>query len=287
MSNYDEDRDVFDGAEDDDEEEGSRLPVLIVIALLVLAAFAGVVWLAYSQGVARGHGEVTASNQSGAPTAGDIVKPYEQPAPSDEDADATTAGPTASSEPSAAPSSSEPASAPATAPSEPAVTATQTPKPPAVHPSETPRLTTPPPQERVAAKPTPTPPAPKPAAVNPAPPQQVATAAPRQITAPEPAAPPPSEPKPTASAPAPAATGVVALQIGAYKSQAEADGAWTAYKGKHAAAVGAYGPSTVKVDLGAKGTWYRLRMGPFSSRADALAVCDKLKADGASCFLAK
>jgi hypothetical protein len=37
---------VFDGAEDDYDDEGSRLPLLIVIALLVLAAFAGVVWLA-------------------------------------------------------------------------------------------------------------------------------------------------------------------------------------------------------------------------------------------------
>ena len=41
---------VFDGAEDDDDVEGSRLPLLIVIALFVLAAFAGVVWLAYHAG---------------------------------------------------------------------------------------------------------------------------------------------------------------------------------------------------------------------------------------------
>ena len=49
---------VFDGAEDDDDVEGSRLPLLIVIALLVLATFAGVVWLAYTQGVARGRSDV-------------------------------------------------------------------------------------------------------------------------------------------------------------------------------------------------------------------------------------
>ena len=45
---------IFDGAEEDDDAEGSRLPLLIVIALFVLAAFGGVVWLAYTQGVARG-----------------------------------------------------------------------------------------------------------------------------------------------------------------------------------------------------------------------------------------
>src|ERR1700743_278234 len=48
---------VFDGAEDEEDVEGSRLPLLIVLALLVLAMFGGVAWLAYSQGVARGRGE--------------------------------------------------------------------------------------------------------------------------------------------------------------------------------------------------------------------------------------
>ena len=48
---------VFDGSEEDEDVEGSRLPLLIVLALLVLAMFAGVVWLAYSEGVARGRTE--------------------------------------------------------------------------------------------------------------------------------------------------------------------------------------------------------------------------------------
>ena len=48
---------VFDGSEEEEDVEGSRLPLLIVLALLVLAMFAGVVWLAYTQGVARGRSE--------------------------------------------------------------------------------------------------------------------------------------------------------------------------------------------------------------------------------------
>ena len=40
---------VFDGSEEEDDVEGSRLPLLIVLALLVLAMFAGVVWLAYTR----------------------------------------------------------------------------------------------------------------------------------------------------------------------------------------------------------------------------------------------
>ncbi len=52
-----EDVRVFDGSEEDEDVEGSRLPLLIVLALLVLAMFAGLVWLAYSEGVARGRSE--------------------------------------------------------------------------------------------------------------------------------------------------------------------------------------------------------------------------------------
>src|SRR5215475_2810539 len=93
---------VFDGAEDDDDVEGSRLPLLIVIALFVLAAFAGVVYLAYTQGVARGRSDVpriiaaqpgpakVAANQDqgsqdqGSPASYRGLKIYQQPAPSDE-----------------------------------------------------------------------------------------------------------------------------------------------------------------------------------------------------------
>src|SRR5688572_16434097 len=45
---------IYDLADEDPEEERSRAPLLVVIALVVLAAFAGVVWIAYNQGVERG-----------------------------------------------------------------------------------------------------------------------------------------------------------------------------------------------------------------------------------------
>src|SRR5215813_4810457 len=45
---------IYDLADEDPEEERSRAPLLVVIALVVLAGFAGVVWLAYNQGVERG-----------------------------------------------------------------------------------------------------------------------------------------------------------------------------------------------------------------------------------------
>src|SRR6202167_281632 len=90
---------VFDGSDDDEDVEGSRLPLLIVLALLVLAMFAGVVWLAYTQGVARGRGETPVLAAAGgpervAPPQSDSstvpyqgFKIYEQPAPPDDSAE--------------------------------------------------------------------------------------------------------------------------------------------------------------------------------------------------------
>src|SRR5215470_3247195 len=97
-----EDIQVFDGSEDEDDVEGSRLPLLIVLALLVLAMFAGVVYLAYTQGVARGRGEtpvltaaagpekVAPENPGGAQVPYQGFKIYEQPAPPDDDSDTAT-----------------------------------------------------------------------------------------------------------------------------------------------------------------------------------------------------
>src|ERR1051325_4785903 len=90
---------VFDSSDDDEDVEGSRLPLLIVLALLVLAMFGGVVWLAYTQGVARGRGEspvLTAANgpeRVAPPRGGSNTLPYqgfkiyEQPAPPDDSAE--------------------------------------------------------------------------------------------------------------------------------------------------------------------------------------------------------
>jgi len=79
---------VFDDIDDGEgEEEGSRLPLLIVIALLVLAAFGGVVWLAYNQGVQKGRADaprpLMAETQQ--PSQNKGIKVYEQPAPPDTD----------------------------------------------------------------------------------------------------------------------------------------------------------------------------------------------------------
>jgi len=278
-----EDVRVYDASEEDEDVEGSRLPLLIVLALLVLAMFAGFVWLAYSEGVARGRGEtpvitadsgparVAPENPGGAAEPYKGFKIYEQPAPPDDDA-----APAASPPPATKPALTESPAPPAKAevPAAPAKVAAAAPPPkpaPALKASQLP---------------------PQPAA-----PIGPATAPPRTLNAAV-AAPPVPKPvtlPPAASAQvtsavvanAPVTAGASVLQIGAYKSQADADRAWATYKAKHASLLAGYSPDVKQVDLGEKGTWFRLRVAGFPSKDVASALCERLKADGGGCFLSK
>jgi cell division protein FtsN len=250
---------IFDGAEEDDDAEGSRLPLLIVIALFVLAAFGGVVWLAYTQGVARGRSDApkiiaaqpgpakVAADQSAQGTSYKGLKIYQQPAPADDEADR----------------------APAPPPPQPQTTAPET------------SVATPSHAEVETAKPAPPP------EIRPTTPAAEATSPPAQLAAKTPnPAPAPAASAPPATVPATPA-GAYVLQIGAYKSEAEADTAWNSYRAKHAATLSGYSKSVKQVDLGEKGTWYRLRVGSFASKSAAQSLCSKLTAEGGACFPAK
>jgi cell division protein FtsN len=289
---------VFDGSEEEEDVEGSRLPLLIVLALLVLAMFAGFVWLAYSEGVARGRGEapvvtadagparVVPENPGGATEPYKGFKVYEQPAPPDDDTAPSTATPAQHAAPEAKPAPVAPPAAAKAEPPKPAPAAT--PAPATVTPAATPAPT---PVKVAAATP-----APKPA---PAPPKQAAalqaqpaapigpaTAPPRSLNTP-PATVAAKAPAPSVAAQPVTASGAVVLQIGAYKSQADANTAWTIYRSKHGALLSGYSPDVQQADLGEKGTWYRLRIAGFPSKDVASALCDRLKADGGTCFLGK
>jgi cell division protein FtsN len=268
---------VFDASEDEEDVEGSRLPLLIVLALVVLAMFAGVVYLAYTQGVARGRGEVpvlTAANgparvapqqPGGAQVPYQGFKIYEQPAPPDDAVDAAPADSPATTAPAQTQAQAAPAPAPPVAAKPEPVKTAPPPRPAPVQVASAPK---PVPAKPVAA--------PKPAPVASAP-AGPATAAPRSLA-------------PVAQAPAaaPAATGgSYFLQIGAYKSQADAQTAWKSFQARHATLLAGHGLDVQRVDLADKGIWYRARVGGFGDRDVAVAMCDRLKADGGSCFLAR
>jgi cell division protein FtsN len=297
---------VFDGAEDDEDDEGSRLPLLIVLALVVLCAFAGVVWLAYTQGVARGRTEtpvlaaapgpekVAPQNAGGAKVPYQGFKIYEQPAPPDDEVTAPPAPAEAAKAeaPPPKPEAVKPTPLPARVAAAAPPTTKPAPAPPAAKPVTTApaKPVSPPPVLKQAVAP---PPASVPRTAPSAPNPSVATGAPRTLpgvaAAPPPQAAkaitPPQAAKTTTPPAAPASSGGFVVQVGAYKSQEEADNAWKAYKARHAALLSGYNSNVQKVDLGEKGIWYRLRVAGFASRDAAAAFCDRLKAAGKSCFV--
>jgi cell division protein FtsN len=266
----------FDLADEDEQEEieeGSRLPLLIVIALLVLAAFGGVVWLAYTQGVQRGRADaprliaaepgpirIAPTNPGGTQTPYTGLKIYQQPAPgtteatdSDEAPPSSQSGETAT----AVPSSPPPLRPSANSSQEAAANAVDQPPPlPAT------------------AKPVALPAASPPQAV----PHARSVPSKEATVAPTPAADPATLPAEH--------IGSYVLQIGSYKSQSEADAAWQVFQAKHPI-VGGYRSEVKHVDLGTKGSWYRLRLGSFADKTAAAAFCEKLRAAGGNCLLAK
>lgn len=79
------------------------------------------------------------------------------------------------------------------------------------------------------------------------------------------------------------AGGAYKLQLGAFKSEDEADAAWKKISGKYSAVLSG-APTIVKAEVNG-GTFYRLRAGSFASADAAKAACAKLS--GQACFPTK
>jgi tetratricopeptide (TPR) repeat protein len=67
------------------------------------------------------------------------------------------------------------------------------------------------------------------------------------------------------------------------------DAAWTTWKTmqKRNPALASIKPAVVKADLGAKGTFYRVRLQGFEAQKDAQSACQKLKSKGVACYASK
>jgi SPOR domain len=102
----------------------------------------------------------------------------------------------------------------------------------------------------------------------------------------------PADPTPAATAPAasPAASaaassGSYSVQLAAPGSDQEAQSVATRLKAKYSFELNGLEPTIHKADV-TSGTVYRVRVGSLS-KADAVALCEKLKASGGACFVAK
>ena len=317
MANYDrgvyepsEEVRVFDGSEEEEDVEGSRLPLLIVLALLVLAMFAGVVWLAYTQGVARGRGEtpvLTApkparrgsrrQNAGGGAVPYQGFKIYEQPAPPDDErrqprppaagvsaarASAARRKPAASARGASAGCARQGAAPRQAAAAAPAAPSQRQPKPVAALIQQA----KPAPGRRSRASKSP-PPAMKPAL---APPRRPATGAHRGSCSAAATAPaccrPPAPAAPAARLPQPAARYV--LQIGAYKSPGRCRCRLEDLQGQACrAAVGLFRRMSSRPIWATRASGIACASPASPSKDVASALCDRLKADGGGCFLGK
>ena len=127
---------------------------------------------------------------------------------------------------------------------------------------------------------------PKPVAIKtpPAAPVQVAAAPASAAATPVPIQKPPV---PRAAAPAPAPSQAAAavareytVQVAARKSQTDALATFADIQQKYPRLLSGYRPIIKRADLGSKGVWYRLNVGPIESKKVASALCGQLKGAG-------
>jgi cell division septation protein DedD len=76
------------------------------------------------------------------------------------------------------------------------------------------------------------------------------------------------------------------LQIGAYPTRDLAEKAFHQFQTAHGDLAGDLPPDIKTADLGTKGVWYRLRIGPFAGKAAAAQSCEKMTKKGVSCLIA-
>ncbi len=88
-----------------------------------------------------------------------------------------------------------------------------------------------------------------------------------------------------AAEPAPRMTGWM-VQIASAASEDAAWSTWKKMQAKHRALAGKT-PVVVRADLGAKGTFYRVRLTGYSKQGEAKSACSTLKSKGISCFISK
>jgi hypothetical protein len=129
-------------------------------------------------------------------------------------------------------------------------------------------------------------------------------AAPEPVAAPAPvaaapqaaAAPVAADPQPVAAIPAPkpkkvaaaaaaaapqaAAASQYVVQVGSKQNQTEALATFADMQQKYPTLLASYRPMVQKADLGTKGVWYRLRIGPIVDKTAATKLCGQLKSQG-------
>lgn len=113
------------------------------------------------------------------------------------------------------------------------------------------------------------------------------------LVVPGPATTPVAEPaqvEPEESDPAPVTqpattTGDFVVQIAAFRSQDEAEDGWLSFTGRFPELAAGRAPDIVRVDLGSRGIYHRLRIAAFPTRDAASDFCSMLSDRGQDCLV--
>ena len=256
------------------EEDARRGPLLLTAALAVFILFLGVVWSAYNQGLRE-------SGREGAPRLVANEEPYrERPVdPGGEETPGTELGvydrltgdaETGDEDVSLRPAPEEPIeeTRPAlrveTVDADEAAASTSRETQPDVTPRPAP--------ERPARQPDPAP--------EPVPQPQVQT--PVRTADPEPAVAPS-----TSGSSAVDLSGGWVVQIASFRSEADAEAAWLAFRARYSDIASGAAPDVLQVDIPDRGTYHRLRIAAFATREDAVSFCSALQSRGQDCLVAR
>lgn len=248
------------------EEDARRGPLLLTAALAVFILFLGVVWSAYNQGLRE-------SGRDGAPRLVPNEEPYrERPVdPGGEETPGTEldvynrlTGDSGEGDEAVSlrPAPEEPIeeSRPALRVETVDADQTQAERETDVEPRPAPER----PQRE---------PEPEPAETQPEPEPEPA------VTEPEPA--------PSTSPAAVNTSGEWVVQIAAFRSEADAEAAWVAFRTRFSDIASGLVPDVVQVDIPNRGTYHRLRIAAFETRDAAVGFCSTLQSRGQDCLVAR
>lgn len=84
----------------------------------------------------------------------------------------------------------------------------------------------------------------------------------------------------------PATSGNFVVQIAAFRSQEEAEDGWLSFTGRFPGMAAGRSPDIVRVDLGDRGIYHRLRIAAFETRDQAAEFCSSLSSQGQDCLVA-
>ena len=74
------------------------------------------------------------------------------------------------------------------------------------------------------------------------------------------------------------------LQLGSFQRMGDAERAWSQLTHRHGELLGGISHAVVPVDLGMRGTWYRVYAGPYDDVQRALSICYTLKKISENCL---